>query len=238
MKVFISKNEKNALVRDIRAARRNVDILFYISIIFIPIISYLLFEMNIIKPQKVSLGDLEKSTVLINSNVGQGTAFFINKKQLLTAAHVVEGLTPGDEIEMVLDGGINSSCKLIYVQKDLDFALMECSEEEEIDRYFNLSSNNTLPLYESTIASGYPSGMYQSILGTISSTTFNGDQDYFTIASAGWHGQSGGPVVLKNKPEEVIGIVISGVEGSGLMGILKIDKVLNDNNFLREFDKP
>lgn len=238
MKVFVSKNEKNILVRDIRAARRNIDILFYLGILFIPIVTCVLIEMNIIKPHTISIGDLENSTVSVYSPTSQGTAFFINNKQLLTAAHIVNDLTPGDEVDIDVHGELYTNCKLVYAQSDLDFAILECSEDVGVDKYFTLSSNNTYQLYESTIASGYPNNTFQSILGTISSSTFLGNENYFTIASAGWHGQSGGPVVLKNKPDQVIGIVVSGVEGSGLMGVLKIDKVLNDNNFLREFDKP
>lgn len=79
------------------------------------------FELNI---------DLygKKNVVTVHNNEGFATAFFINRQQLLTAAHCVSASTgdTDDDCWITLEDGSTEFCKAVLLDRHYDIALLTC----------------------------------------------------------------------------------------------------------------
>lgn len=240
MKIFTGPVEESELVRKLNVDRRNSLFLFYASMLSAPILAYALLWFNVISPKPIVETDIQESVVQVFTENAQGTGFFINDSQLLTAKHVIEGYAIGDQCQIELSRENIIDAKVIYIpsNENFDFAVLECIEPTNVKNFFTLGNSEEVELYDQTILTGFPSGVFQSMLGSVSSKDWAGDENYISLASAGFYGASGGTIVSKSNPREVIGILTGGIAGSGLVYALKIERVKDDNGFIKVYRQP
>ena len=161
------------------------------------------------------------SVVKLDGDTGQGSGFFINKKGLVvTNMHVVSG---GDKkFRIIGDDGIKDTGTVIYIDRRLDFALIQAD---------TIKSSKALPLCfanypkpgQNVIAIGSPLGLAGTVTkGIISAVRQPPKQledfvpNYVTLIqtdAAISSGNSGGPLV--NTRGEVVGVNTWSVGGEG-----------------------
>lgn len=156
------------------------------------------------------------SVVIVSTNVGQGTGFFIAKDgYILTNYHVVDGATAAGIYTS--DGKGPYQVSLIGSNQLMDIALLK------IDGNYNVlefGDSNDVQVGEKVIAIGNPYGLqFSATTGSVSQVHREGPNSinaYIQIDAAINPGNSGGPLI--DKTGKVIGIVnfkIGNAEGLG-----------------------
>lgn len=137
-----------------------------------------------------------------------GSGFFISKKYILTASHVID-TAKIIYIEIPKIGSVKIPVKVISFCPKFDIAIMEVSKEYESKYWFDLDDSNKCNMGDPVIISGYPVSMTHSkddqynikIFGA----SINGCQNGFMqVDGSVSPANSGGP--LLNKDCKVIGI--------------------------------
>lgn len=166
-------------------------------------------KMKKLSPEGV-YSKCSNATVQINTDIGQGSGFFISSGKVVTNYHVIEGAS---SIKVELNDG--SAYDVEYIlgySKELDIAILSIPIETE---YLPLNKY-TFNVGEAIYAIGSPLGLTDTFTnGIISNVSrYDNNVDYIQINAAIAHGNSGGPLI--NAYGEVIGINSMGVEGEDL----------------------
>lgn len=201
-------------------------------------------------------GDLS-NIVFVNTGYGTGSAILIGNNQLLTAAHVLEGMSINDrcEIEFRDPKGekdvVYAEAEILAVGKffpsknpEEDYALLHVLhiDASEFAKPCTIGSGDVAPGEQVTII-GYPAGAYSYTQGSVSNVNggllgehFNLRELYAVNASA-WHGNSGGALFDSNN--QLIGIVTLAGSFQGYddgqtyaLKISKVKNVLNGKGFV------
>jgi V8-like Glu-specific endopeptidase len=233
----IQENKRVSVLKKIRI----VTVLFVVTIL-LPFFIYLLFNLGLITGKSAFNSDIQEPVAKVVTSTGVGTAFLISPTILLTARHVVENNTVGDEVEIFFEQSkskLNVKAKIKYISPSsfqpvngqvpmdyflTDVAVLEVSEITEIEP-LQLGESDAVSNLDEVILIGYPNGDYSISKGNINSDKFQGF-NLFKLDATSNPGNSGGPCILKND-NTVIGILVGG-SGSQYQGenvALKIDDV-------------
>ena len=160
------------------------------------------------------------SVVMIKGESGLGSGFFINDKGLiLTNRHVVAG---NDKEHIITgDNGIIDKAKVIYTDRQLDFALLQ-TQSLEITRPLPLCFANYPRPGQNVVALGSPQGLAGTVTrGVVSAVREPSSQledfvpTFVTLVqtdAAISGGNSGGPLV--NSRGEVVGVNTWSIHGN------------------------
>ena len=242
--IFVGSTQRSklhALINKTILPTRIVLVAVFALLILIPVI----FSGKIFKYGE---GDLS-NVVYVNTGYGTGSAILVGNNQLLTAAHVLEGMSLNDRcsIEFRDPKGekdvVYAEAEILAVGKyfpeenpEEDYALLHVLyiDASEFAKPCTIGSGDIAPGEQVTII-GYPAGAYSFTQGAVSSVTggllgehFNIKELYAVNADA-WHGNSGG--ALFDSKGQLIGIVTLGgsFDGydNGQTYALKVSKVKN-----------
>lgn len=242
--IFVGSTQRSklyAIINKTLLPTRLVLAAVFLLLVLIPLI----FSGKIFKQNG---GDLS-NIVFVNTGYGTGSAILIGNNQLLTAAHVLEGMSINDrcEIEFRDPKGekdvVYAEAEILAVGKffpsqnpEEDYALLHVLhiDASEFAKPCTIGSGDVAPGEQVTII-GYPAGAYSYTQGSVSNVNggllgehFNLRELYAVNASA-WHGNSGGALFDSNN--QLIGIVtmIGNIQGynDGQTYALKISKVKN-----------
>lgn len=181
------------------------------------------------------------NVVLVGTNSGSGSAVYIGNNNLITAAHVIEGMTLNDFCEIEFQNpndtesrGIQAEAQLVAMgnytgdQPDQDFALLHIVtlDASKFAKASALGVSASVNVADNIKVEGFPGGTYSYTEGVVSSIKGAEHPDLFDVSAGAWPGNSGG--ALFNRSNQLIGIVI--LKGSikvneGKTYALKIDKI-------------
>ncbi len=217
----------------------------FLAACLLPLLIYGLYYFDVFSSAaKISeFVELEKSTALVNTGTGAGTAFLISEDKLLTAKHVVDDLQEGSSVTLLFkraEPEITTTATVEWIDPTpaganvtLDYFLTDLA----VLRLDNPSvAADLLPLdlgvsadigsLSSIIVIGYPGGDFSVTKGNINSDTYQ-DTDLFKIDAASNPGNSGGPVI-DEETQTVIGMLVGGnselTQGSNIAN--KSDNIL------------
>jgi hypothetical protein len=166
----------------------------------------------------------------------QGSAFCIHPSGIfLTNEHVVR---QENTFTLYLNGGTKQvrvlSAKVLRADKELDLALLQVEGEKDLPT-LPLAADNNLSETDEVIAFGFPFGQQLSVqrkeapaisvnVGKVTSLREKeGELHRIQLDAALNPGNSGGPVV--NLEGKVVGMVVSGVPGSGVNFAIPINLI-------------
>jgi hypothetical protein len=190
---------------------------------------------------KIEIGKLGKAaTALVECRnpKSYGSAFCIHSSGLfITNAHVIDKGKEG--ISIILNPGSKTqkvvAAKIVRTDKDQDLALVQIAEQKDLAT-LKLGSIEDLNELQEVIAIGFPFGTalagdskdYPAVSVNVGSVTSlrkkEGELQRIQLDAALNPGNSGGPV-LDNKGQ-VVGVVVSGVIGSGVNFAIPVSHVL------------
>lgn len=178
--------------------------------------------------------DIEKIVVPVECCAEQGTAFFINKRQLMTARHVVRehfSDPASPEPIYIKLGGDSMLCSAVDLKGNADIALLT------IDNAVNYNAPEWLPLLKDEFVKdlelrvyGYPQEVAMGVnlvdLSVANRLEINGWNDRAVVRKDVLHlvnydGLSGSPVV--NKEGRVIGVLT--IQTNETLGYLSVEKM-------------
>jgi len=176
---------------------------------------------------------------LVDTPKGYGSAFCVDADgYFITNEHVVAGMGKGSKLKVVLNAGEKEQevADAVVVRTDpaTDLALLKVDAKGRLPA-LALGDDEKLSELDELIGFGFPfgkeivkSGDYPSITvsaATISSLRRDKDRrlDRIQMDAALNPGNSGGPVV--NRSGEVVGVVVSGIRGSGLAQAIPVSHV-------------
>jgi S1-C subfamily serine protease len=141
----------------------------------------------------------------IDSGIGSGSGFFIDKNHILTNYHVISNYHFLSIKLPNVESSKNYECDVISVYPELDVAMLKIKDYES-KHYLELStSDDDSMIGKEAYAIGYPLGMEQI---KASKGILNGIQDgYYQIDTPINPGNSGGPLI--NSDHKVIGIIFA-----------------------------
>jgi S1-C subfamily serine protease len=150
---------------------------------------------------------------IYDTSTSTGTGFFITNKLILTCYHVISN---GINIEVIYKQTNIYNAKVKYIYPDDDFAIIELDkpiEKSNILKFKILNDKQNLKVY----SIGYPLSSNNIIKtkGIISGFT----NSYIQIDATINEGNSGGPLVIKDKKTKklyVVGIIVSKYVGNNI----------------------
>jgi S1-C subfamily serine protease len=240
---IITPSAKLDLAKDTRNKVKWHNVVFIISILLFPVLSYFAFQLNWVKSKPEFSNDIEAPVAKIIVDGGVGTAFLISPTKLLTARHLVIGKSIGDEVELFFEKSksqLRVSATIKFIAKTdvqiqpqgvpfdyflTDFAVLSVPEITEIQP-LNIGSSTDAKNLDEVILVGYPQGDYSITKGNINSDKYQGF-DLFKLDATANPGNSGGPCISKID-NTVIGILVggSGKFAQGENVAVKIDDVV------------
>jgi S1-C subfamily serine protease len=192
---------------------------------------------------KADLAKLGKAaTVLVENKArkAQGSAFCIHASGFfLTNQHVVASAEPGEALSIILDPGLKTqkivAADVVRSDKDRDLALLRVKDVKDLPA-LTLGSIDGLSELQEVVAIGFPFGTalgedqkeYPTVSVNVGSITSlrkkGGELNRIQLDAALNPGNSGGPVLDKNG--KVVGVVVSGVRGSGVNFAIPVSHVI------------
>lgn len=203
---------------------------FFGAAIILPFLLTFLFRFGVLKSTPVFSEDIQQPVAKIITPSGTGTGFLISPTKLLTAAHVLEGLSVGSEVDVIFErkeGVIPLKGIINYIAPNTigknaegnypieyfinDFAVISLRSATDIQPLF-VGESDIVNLLDEVILIGYPSGDFSITKGNINSDKIN-DLDLFKLDAPSNPGNSGGPCILK-LDNSVIGLLVGGKSGA------------------------
>ncbi len=179
--------------------------------------------------KKVKQGVFIIYTKGVDSNISQGTGFFLNTNGVaISNFHVFE---KADSAIAILDNGESYLIsKIIGYNKDLDYIFFRV--ENQFNKSFPLQISREMPEIGATcFAVGNPEGLTQTLsIGNISG--YREENKFIQTTAEITHGSSGGP--LFNKYGQVIGITSRGFAAANLNFAINISDVNFPENLYSE----
>ena len=239
--IAISENQaKN--IRTEKIKQRKIAIRTAIPVAFLPLLIWALFYFGVFPNSPSFASDIQEPVAKVITKSGAGTAFLISPTALLTARHVVEGMTIGEKVDLFFEHSPNQqqvTAKIKYIAPTnqsivaglvdteyflTDMAVLEVPEISDIEPLI-LGESSVVENLDEVILIGYPNGDYSITKGNINSQKYQG-ADLFKLDATSNPGNSGGPCILKYD-NTVIGILVGGssIAKQGENIALKIDDV-------------
>ena len=239
--IAISENQEKE-IRTEKNKQRRIATGTAIAVVFLPLLIAGLFYLNVFPNKPPYARDIQEPVAKVITKNGMGTAFLISPTTLLTARHVVDGMSVGEEVELFFENSpeqLQVKAKIKYIaptDKQIvagqveaeyfltDLAVLEVSEINDIQPLI-LGESSVVKNLDEVILIGYPNGDYSITKGNINSQKYH-DTDLFKLDAASNPGNSGGPCILKYD-KTVIGILVGGsaIAKQGENIALKIDNV-------------
>jgi len=239
--IAISENQAKDIRTEKIKQRRNA-IGTAIPVAFLPLLIWALFYFGVFPNSPSFTKDIQEPVAKLVTKNGVGTAFLISPTTLLTARHVVDGMSVGEEVELFFEHSpsqMQVKAKIKYIaptdkqiingQVDTeyflsDLAVLEVEEINDIEPLI-LGESSSVANLDEVILIGYPGGDYSITKGNINSQTYDG-VNLFKLDATSNPGNSGGPCILKDD-NTVIGILVGGssIDKQGENIALKIDDV-------------
>jgi S1-C subfamily serine protease len=215
---------------------------FLILLIGLPLLAFMPFKFNFIS-SGLTKGDNIEAVALIFVPSGTGTAFLVGTTKLVTARHVVAGISEGDIIKIAFEKSSNhtlAEAKLLFKPKDdtKDYAVLELTTPANDITPLNLGDGRDIQINDEVDVIGYPNSLFSSAKAQVTNNELAESPILFQMNGGAWPGNSGGPVINK-KTNEVVGILIAGFQGQfqGMVYAIKINALLDDMEFkLRKID--
>ena len=201
-------------------------------------------------------GNSFSNVVYLNTGIGTGSAILVDNNQLLTAAHVLSGMSINETCEIEFRDP-KDQLETIYAEAEIlaigkffpdhnpeeDYALLQILHvnASSFATPCSIGSGNIAPGEKVTII-GFPAGAYSYTDGTVSNV--NGGllgehfnlKELYSVTARAWHGNSGG--ALFDSKGQLIGIVTLGGSLEGYddgqtyaLKVSKVKKVLNAKGF-------
>lgn len=148
--------------------------------------------------------ETSKELVYLDADESVGSGFFIGNSEILTNAHVVEGVST---LEVVTQGGLRMQGTVQGRDEILDVALIKVNAQRVSDLNLELGDSSRAHQGDEVFAFGFPFGIEGDVSfkeGTISRTLGEGDASLFETSVEIHPGNSGGPLV--DRYGSVIGI--------------------------------
>ena len=226
-----------------RKKRLNIVKTAFVVTLFIPFLIYLLFYFGAIQGKSPFANDIQEPVAKVVAKSGTGTAFLISPTTLLTARHVVDGMSVGEYVELFFEQTKTQrqvKAKIKYIAPTAievvngqvddaeyflsDVAILEVEEINDIEPLL-LGESSAVENLDEVILIGYPNGDYSITKGNINSQSYHG-ANLFKLDATSNSGNSGGPCILKDD-NTVIGILVGGsaIAKQGENIALKIDDV-------------
>jgi len=214
---------------------------FLLIFLLLPPLVFLCFLWNPMKWDVLkSNAKLEKNIINAVAKVeladGTGSAFLVSNNYAITACHVVTDLSINDTLNLNFEKAKKNKIKAKVVYKgDLeqmdDYAVLQLLEAVDIEP-IEIGSVQDIKIKTQVNVIGFPGGMFSSTFGTITNDEVKDYPKLIQLDAGAWPGSSGGPIVIDGK-NQVIGILISGLEGEykGIVWGVKINGLLNDPKF-------
>jgi len=177
------------------------------------------FPPGLSEQQIEQLEQAQKSVWEISNNHGEGTAFFVSPRHIVTNLHVILAIFAQDVSSFSLQREGNerglSVKRLVSVSGFHDLALLET----ERDSAFHLKvRKDFVSNKEKLVLLGYPQGGFRWTLNTSPLRSFKDDIfTYFFVNHTDLEGNSGGPVLDANN--KVVGVASK--EHDHYMGMIK-----------------
>jgi S1-C subfamily serine protease len=211
---------------------------FLILSLGLPIIFFLPFKFDLI-PSNVSSGSAIEATALVTiPSIGTGSAFLVSPTKLITARHVIESLNENDlvSIEFVKSNGkTKSEAKILFKPKDEnnDYAVLELVKPINDINPLTIGDAGGIQINDEVTIIGYPAGIFSCAKAQVTNNELSENPSLFQMNGGAWSGNSGGPVVNKQS-NDVIGVLIAGLEGKfkGMVYAIKINALLQDPQFI------
>lgn len=214
----------------------------FMGVMLTPILIFLLYYFGVVASvKKGEYEDLEQAVGLVTTNSGTGTAFLVSPTKLLTAKHVVDGMSIGETVDILFERVEPTiSVKATLTWKDgtpdvegaeyflTDIAVLTLSDASMTQNIVPLilGSSATVTNLSDVIAIGYPMGSYSISKGQINATDVDGI-DLFKLDATINPGNSGGPLIL-DSDRTVVGMLVGqragGVQGENVAN--KIDRIM------------
>lgn len=137
------------------------------------------------------------STVILNCNDSQGTAFLVRENLYMTAKHVVTGCK---NAVLIANNGEKTKANVAFVDSEFDVALL--AAEKSVSKLIKFNSD---PIEKGKVEIvGAPIDGLVLSAGSINYVSSNGPVTQLHLTIPADHGNSGGPVFLSN---EIVGMV-------------------------------
>lgn len=234
-----TQKERDESIKSLKGKAKLIVTIFFITA-FLPVILYLAFEFGLLGSKPKYNEPLEQSVALVTTGASTGTSFLVSETKLLTAKHVVNSLSTGDEVSLTfekLDPPVTTQAKIIWVDGTnepepnyylRDVAVLELimpTDLPEDHPYLTIGSSEGVETRTEVILIGYPGGLMSITSGSISNDNLKGIA-LFQLDVESWPGNSGGPLILE-ETEEVIGMLVAGLtqEYQGINFASKIDNI-------------
>lgn len=248
--IFVGSSQRSklhALIRKTILPTRVVLVAVFALLILIPFV----FSDKIFKYG----GDL-CNVVYVNTGYSTGSAILVGNNQLLTAAHVLDGMSIYDKCDIEFRDPKGEK-DVVYAEAEIlavgryfparnpeeDYALLHVLhiDASEFAKPCTIGSGDIAPGEQVTII-GYPAGTYSFTQGPVSSVTggllgkhFN-IKELYAVNAGAWHGNSGG--ALFDSKGQLIGIVTLAGNHDGYdngqtyaLKVSKVKSVLNGKGF-------
>jgi len=229
-----------------REARQGLSIATGFSVVALLAPFIVLGIFHIVSPEQ-NYGDIEAPVARVETSTGRGTAFLVSETQLLTARHVVDKLSVGDQLTVVFEQAESKMSREVILEWKAptehqvsaqntapmeyfltDAAVLKLTEPITEIAPLVLGISEEVENLQEVILIGYPGGDYSISEGNINSKLYQ-DYELFKLDATSNSGNSGGPCLRKDD-QTVIGILVGGpsnpmVDGENLA--IKIDDVLD-----------
>jgi S1-C subfamily serine protease len=214
--------------------------LFVIFFIGLSLLAFLPFKLNLFRSGPILNENIMAAIARVNTGSGSGSAFLISSNKLITARHVVEDFNEGElvtlDFEKALTKLTDVEAKIIYLpeNENKDFAILELTHPINNIPYLQLVSSDAISINDKINIVGYPATLFSSTIGTISNNLIQENTDLLQLNAGAWPGSSGGPVLI-DATDQVVGILVLGLEGQykGMVFALKSDVILKDPEIIK-----
>ena len=214
--------------------------LLIILFIGLPLLAFLPFKLNLLKSGPIVNQNIMAAIARVNTYLGSGSAFLISPNKLITARHVVEDFNEGEMVTLDFEKAstklIAVEAKIIYLpeNENKDFAILELTNPLNNIPYLQLVTSDVISINDKINIVGYPAGLFSSTIGTISNNLIPENTDLLQLNAGAWPGSSGGPVFI-DATDQVVGILVSGLEGQykGMVFALKSEVILKDQEIIK-----
>jgi RNA-directed DNA polymerase len=158
---------------------------------------------------------LERAVWIVESDVGQGTGFFLAGIGFVTCAHVI-GVGHGTHVFHKDDTHVQYPAKVVRIDEHLDLAILDVSVPSP--KSLALGNPEKLGTYDKILVAGYPNfgfgdGLYTS-WGTVTMRKVRHGVKYLVPSVAIAMGNSGGPVL--DEQYRVVGVASKGAKSLAL----------------------
>ncbi|NDP22173.1 MAG: trypsin-like peptidase domain-containing protein [Paludibacter sp.] len=240
---IVTPSAKLDLAKKTRNQLKWHNVVFIISLLVFPILSYFAFQLKWVNSKPEFSNDIEAPVAKLVVDGTVGTAFLVNSTTLLTARHMIMNKNIGDKVDLFFEKSktqLQTTATIKFITKTnvqvqaqgvpfeyflTDFALLSVPEITDIQP-LNLGSSANAKNLDEVILVGYPQGDYSITKGNINSDKYQGF-NLFKLDATANPGNSGGPCISK-ADNTVIGILVggSGRFAQGENVAVKIDDVI------------